>query len=293
MPRLAIVISAVGSIESLERTLVSVLENRPADCEILVALNGPYADPYDLKDEVRFIPPVGSASSTAATARALAASRAPFIHLLASGCQVSEGWTDAALARFGDRQVGSVAPLVWDSRQRERIFAAGVGYRRSGRRYCVGKGLAAIEPSLRTAILGPCHFAAFYRRAALDFVGGLNARLTPRQADADLALALKHAGFSVALEPRASVLASAQTDPSPRGFRQALGEERMFWRNLTGPGLTSAFLAHLGLVGWELAGSFPRPRMLTQLAGRMWACLEFGSHAPHSRKFDALAGRIA
>ena len=41
MPRLAIVIRAVGSIESLEGTLVSVLENRPADCEILVALDKP------------------------------------------------------------------------------------------------------------------------------------------------------------------------------------------------------------------------------------------------------------
>jgi hypothetical protein len=291
VPRLAIVITAVGSIESLEGTLVSVLENRPGDCEIFVALNGPYADPYDLKDEVRFIPPVGSSSATAATARALATSRAPFIHLLASGCQVSEGWTDAALARFGDRQVGSVAPLVWDAQQRERIFAAGVGYRPSGRRYRVGQGLAAIETPMRTAILGPCHFAAFYRRAALDFVGGLEARLAPRQADADLALALKHAGFTVALETRSSVLASAQADPNQRGFRQALGEERLFWRNLTGPGRAGALLAHLGLMGWELAGSLPRTRMLTQLAGRMWACLEFGSHARQRRKLEVLAGR--
>ena len=55
MPRLAIVITAVGSVESVERTLVSVLENRPTDCEVFVALNQPYSDPYDLKDEVRFV----------------------------------------------------------------------------------------------------------------------------------------------------------------------------------------------------------------------------------------------
>jgi hypothetical protein len=30
--------------------------------------------------------------------------------------------------------------------------------------------------------------------------------------------------------------------------------------------------------------------MLAQLAGRMWACLEFGSHARHRRKLDVLAG---
>ena len=54
MARLAIVITDGGSIESLESTLVSVLENRPPDCEVLVALAGPYADPYELSGEVRF-----------------------------------------------------------------------------------------------------------------------------------------------------------------------------------------------------------------------------------------------
>ena len=140
MPRLAIVISAVGSIESLEGTLVSVLENRPADCEIIVALHQPYSDPYDLKAEVRFLPPVGRESTVAGIHRALAATRAPFVHLLASGCQVTEGWADEALARFGDRHIGSVAPLVWDAEHRERIFAAGLGYCPSGKPFLVGHG---------------------------------------------------------------------------------------------------------------------------------------------------------
>ncbi len=72
MPRLAIIISAVGSVESWEGTLVSVLENRPADCEIIVALSQPYADPYDLKDEVRFVAPLGRGSATATINAALA-----------------------------------------------------------------------------------------------------------------------------------------------------------------------------------------------------------------------------
>ena len=55
MPRLAIIISAVGSIEALENTLVSVLENRPADCDVVVVHSKPYSDPYELKNEVRFV----------------------------------------------------------------------------------------------------------------------------------------------------------------------------------------------------------------------------------------------
>ena len=51
MSRLSIVIPVLGSLDGLEDTLVSVLENRPADCQIVVVLNQPYDDPYDLKDE--------------------------------------------------------------------------------------------------------------------------------------------------------------------------------------------------------------------------------------------------
>ncbi|MEX0675980.1 MAG: hypothetical protein WD063_02815 [Pirellulales bacterium] len=291
MARLAIVISAVGSIESLEGTLVSVLENRPADCEIVVVLNRPYADPYDLAEEVRFLPPGRSVSTTGGINRALATTRAPFVHLLAGGCQVSEGWADAALARFGDRQVGSVVPLIWDAQRSDRIFAAGVGYRRHGRRYLVGQGFQTLEPDQEQAIVGPCGFAAFYRKAALDFVGGFSTRLGPRQADADMALVLRQAGFTVAFEPCSCVRASAEADPAAAGFRQALCDERLFWRNLTKPGRARALVEHAASVGLELAGSFPRPRMFAQVIGRLAACLEIGSHARHHRALTELAAR--
>ena len=55
MPRLSIVIPVLGNLDRLEDTLVSVLANRPADCQVVVVLDQPYADPYDLKDEVQFI----------------------------------------------------------------------------------------------------------------------------------------------------------------------------------------------------------------------------------------------
>ncbi len=140
VPRLAIIVSAGGSTESLESTLVSVLEHRPPDCEILVALTGKYADPYQLQDEVRFVQAAPRTGAVAAIRDAIAASRAPFIHVLAGGCTVTEGWVEPALARFGDRNLASVAPLVLDARRPERLLAAGVGYRASGRRILVGHG---------------------------------------------------------------------------------------------------------------------------------------------------------
>jgi hypothetical protein len=46
VPRLSIIIPVLGSSTRLESTLVSVLENRPPDCEILVLLGAPYDDPF-------------------------------------------------------------------------------------------------------------------------------------------------------------------------------------------------------------------------------------------------------
>ncbi len=291
MPRLAIIVSATGSIASLEGTLLSVLENRPADCEIIVALNQAYADPYDLKGDVRFVEQQKGAAPIARINRALAATRAPFVHLLASGCEVTEGWTEPALSRFGDRQIASVGPLVMDATNRDRIFAAGVGYRRGGARVLVGRGLTRLAPETESAARGACGFAAFYRKAALDFVGGPSCQLGPRQADVDLALVFERAGFGFALEPRSRVFAAPETDAVEAPFARALHEERLFWRNLPRQGRAKSLAAHAGLVALELLTSFARPRMLTQLAARTWGCSQVLGYARHRRALEQLGQR--
>jgi hypothetical protein len=290
VPRLAIVITAVGSVESVERTLVSVLENRPTDCEVFVALNQPYSDPYDLKDEVRFVQN-DSRSVCQRINQTLAETRAPFVHLLQSGCQVTEGWTEAPLARFGDRQVGSVAPLVLDLEHGDRIFAAGIGYRPRGKRFLVGAGQNQLTNEMQAAIIGPGGFAAFYRKAALDLVGGLSAQLGAQQADVDLALCLAKGGFTVAVEQQSRVLASRDVDQPESPFRQALHDERLFWRNLPAVGRTKTLLAHAVLVGLELLSSMPRPRLLAQLAGRAVAYGHLSGHARHRESLRQLSER--
>jgi len=290
VPRLAIVIPAVGTIESLEGTLVSVLENRPTDCEIIVALNRPYADPYDLKGEVRFVEPARG-STVKAIRRALAETRAPFVHLLASGCQVTEGWADEALQRFGDRQVGSVAPLVMQASEPEQIFAAGVGYHRSGRRFRVGEGLPQVTFEMKSQIVGPCAFAAFYRKSALDFVGGFSSQLTLTQADVDLAFTLRHAGFNVATEPRSRILATAAADPQANAFSRALADERLFWRNLDATGRVGALAGHAALVAAEAIRNAVHPRGMIQLAARAWGLLQMSRYSRHRRALAELEAR--
>jgi GT2 family glycosyltransferase len=289
VPRLAIIIRAAGSVESLEATLVSVLENRPADCEVLLALDAPYHDPYQLGDEVRFVQATPRSGPVDAINQALAAARSPFVHLLASGCTVTEGWTAPALQRFGDRQVAAVAPLVMDGDSPERIYAAGLGYRRSGRRTLVARGQSELTPAHQASIVGACGFAAFYRKAALELVGGFCPQLGPAQADVDLALSLRSAGLSVAVEPQSRVVATGDVDGCESPFARALHEERLFWRNPTVDGRGRNLMGHAGLVALELAAAVFRPRMVTQLAGRVLACCQLGSYARRKAELAQLA----
>lgn len=291
MPRLAIVITTAGSIEALEGTLVSVLENRPADCEVVVALSQKYDDPYDLKDEVRFLPPVRRRSTIEAVNAALGATRAPLVHLLAAGCLVNEGWTDVALQRFGDRRTAAVVPLVLNAEDSGRIVAAGVGYRDCGQRFLVGSGQAGLDATALEAVRGPCLFAAFYRKAALDLVGGFSRQLGPRQADVDLALILEHAGFGVAVEHGCCVRAGSEVDAAAGSFGEALGDERLFWRNSGAVRQPSARLGHAALVAGELGRCLVKPTNVARVLGRACGLLLPGGYARHRQNLAALAAR--
>ena len=55
MPRLTILIADTGGAGPLEATLASVLQFRPASCEVVVVHRGKYDDPYGLSSEVHFI----------------------------------------------------------------------------------------------------------------------------------------------------------------------------------------------------------------------------------------------
>lgn len=123
IPRLSILIPLGSDLESFERTLISVLENRPAGCEVLVATDGSYDDPFDLGDEVRFV--VGSSNQLVDLVSAGATeSRGRFVQVIADGIQVTSGWIDGAIEKFEHHDAASVAPVIRQS-STNRIVAAG------------------------------------------------------------------------------------------------------------------------------------------------------------------------
>ena len=138
--RLSIIIPYGGNSKRLEDTLVSVLENRPPECEVLVLLSQPYENPYHLDDEVCFRRVADGAGLVEATNQGIQLSRAPIVHLLACGTEVREGWADSAVEHFQDPRVAAVAPLAIDLNHRDRVLAAGIRYTSAGRIHLCRRG---------------------------------------------------------------------------------------------------------------------------------------------------------
>lgn len=162
-PRLSIVIPVGNDLDAFESTLISVLENRPADCEVLVADDGSYDDPFDLGDEVRFV--VGASENLIDLIAAIAAeSRGRFVHVLASGLCATDGWIDAAIEKFEHHDAAVVAPVIRHA-ETQQIVAA--GWHDSGGRLCTpassGQRQVAGEPQRVGAYLQ----ASFWRREIL------------------------------------------------------------------------------------------------------------------------------
>ena len=269
MLRLSIVIPVLGDLKPLDDTLVSILENRPANCELLVVHNTPYDDPYGLAGEVQFVQAPEGAGFVECLNLGLSASRAPVVHLLACGVEVRPGWAEAALRHFRNPEVAAVAPVLLHHDDHQTVVSAGLGYRAEGVVWRVGRGRTPDE-------------VGEDRRRALR--AGRPGRLLPpighRSGRRIFAVAGRHAG-----DDRGGAVASTGRIPLRRraglpgegklaaardkvGFRHGCHSERLFWRWASAHGRVRSVAAHAALVAGECVVGLWRPFMLLQLAGR-------------------------
>ena len=289
VPRLSIVIPAVDAA-ALEDTLVSVLENRPADCEIIAVLAVPYADPWSIGDEVLFVQAPASATITDCVNVGIASSSAEIVHVLRAGWRATDGWADAALGRFVDPDVTAVVPVTVAASDRSRVVAAGV------RRTSGGRSVAnvptrrdqAVEMFTMASVAGPATpalEAGFWRAAAVP-VSGFSKACGDRLAAADMAAAVACSGATVVVEPACQVVEGPATK---RGswFTEGLHAERLFWRSLAGEQPIAALLAHVGEVIRHSVAAAPLGT-LPMLAGRLACLMQFGSCLGRARELNAL-----
>lgn len=294
MPRLSIIIPVLGDPQQLDDTLLSVLENRPANCEIIVVHNEPYCDPYHLSDEVRFVEAGRGASMVECLNLGLAASLSPIVNVLACGVEVTAGWANVALRQFGKQDVAATAAVVLDRYDQEKIVSAGWGYRPEGTAWRLGRDY---EPSkilaCRQDFCGPDMLAAFYRKSAVEAVGGFSTRLGDELAGIDVALLLRCAGFRCALEPQCVAYINAAVIRAESAFCCGLHAERLFWRWASSRGLLTALMGHAALLAGECVIGLWRPSRLFRLAGRAWGLLPaMFAHRPRESSREAVAAPV-
>lgn len=311
MPRLSIVIPVLGDPRQFESTLVSVLENRPEDCQILLALNRPYDDPYQLSGEVEFVRLPPEAGWVEELNAAWARCRAEVVHVLSCGVLAASGWTEQPLAAFGDPQTVSVAPLIVeridpspevakeelvagtpdravdevflgqqsaaDGTQTaiiplratidSRVFSAGLGYSAAGRVYRMAAGSRPHSVRWRPPI-GPDWPAGFYRRRAVEAVGGWIDQGDPVLSHADVALRLQAGGGRCVAACEVPLSLEHPWEATAPGLKHGWRHERFFWRWAGRGSRWSAMLLHAGLWVARAAACTVRPATIGELIGR-------------------------
>lgn len=274
MARLSIVIPVVNGLKGFEDTLVSVLENRPADCQIVVVFNQPYDDPYDIEDEVDFVRVAPRAGLAESLAQGLLAAEAPVIHLLTAGVQVGPGWAEHAMERFADPDVGAVAPVVLDGLLPERVVCAGLAYSAGGSTVHIGAGRPINQlDDRRMGLCGPDPLAAFYRKTALEAILPMTKQAGDTVVGIEIALLLRQAGLRCIVEPECRTYADPTLAATPNSLRKGFDAERLFWRWASYYGWGRSLISHLGVLALECLSCVLRPATVCKLAGRAWGAL--------------------
>lgn len=202
MPRLSIIVPSRQNDSRLEMTLVSVLQNRPEDSEVIVVHDGSYRDPYALGDEVIFVEADQGSSTTELINAGLMAACSPTVHTLLDGVEVTAGWADGAAALLeNDRSLASIASVVGLPKN-QKTCGLGARQLRDARALRTGQ-LYARTTSAEVA--GAELTSGFFRRSVLLALGGFDASLDPAVAAVNHAWAISELGLGAAVDPQSLV----------------------------------------------------------------------------------------
>ena len=256
MTQLSIIIPTCAEQAALDETVLSVLENRPTGCEVILVQSPEYADPYDLGDEVRFVD-ASDSDRIRMLNEGIREARGEIVHLLLPGVTVGPGWCASAISLFEeDRDIGSVSPCIVARQTRKTILGVDFNAR-------LGKKLVR---SARQPILAPLLGTGFYRASALRFMHGFDDRFGDC-ADVELGLRMKSASYKAShcdsrIHSTAKVTFSAR-----RGFQGGVVRRRLS-QLAVGLGLVGGWEAFLGVLGEPLTNRFG-VATLTAMIGRM------------------------
>lgn len=267
IPRLSIVIPICSDHESFESTLISVLENRPHGCEVIVANDGTYSDPFHLADEVRFV--VGSSSrlvdlvSVGATE-----SRSRFVHVIADGIRATAGWIDGAIEKFEHHDAACVAPIIRQAKT-NRIVAA--GWHDTDSRLCEPAYRNQKQVNLNSPKrIGAYVQASLWRREVLTSMRDAFGGHDPVEASYAYEHLLRSAGWRCVLAPESEMLidtAGLRWDvPSVTRGRRLRAIRSHFNR-------TGGWGHSVAAASRAILGNIPRPERMAEAMGQALAPL--------------------
>lgn len=198
MPRLSIIVPYRNNDARLEMTLLSVLENRPQDCEIIVVHCGTYTNPYELDDEVIFVEEERRANTAQLLNAGVMAACSPIVCVLLDGVVVRGDWNNSAIDQLLPSNKAAVAASV--RYFNSKLPSCGINTHLLRHMHSARSGrLEATRES--EACAGPALACGLYRRKVLLAVGGWNVGVDENMVDVELAMTLKAVGLECGYEP--------------------------------------------------------------------------------------------
>ncbi len=280
---LSIIIPCHRRTDLLAACLRSVLCHAPAQTEILVVDD---ASPKGAvsKAAAAFTPVkvlrLGRRQGFCGAVNAgVAAAKYPLIELLNDDTEVQAHWTVAPLKRLEDKKVVAVAPLVLQWPQGEVIDSAGDTYYLGGVARKRGHGQRLSAKYLRAGqVFSASGCGAFYRKAALQAVGGFPAAFGAYFDDIDVGFRLRRAGGEIWYEPSSRILHHGSASYGKKPHRRLLeqqsrNEELVFWRNVPASLMGRALPKHLAVLAGKAWRRWHEGNFLPFLTGRLraWA----------------------
>jgi len=279
-PPLSVVVPSHRHAGLLAACLASVARHAPAGTDVIVADDASAGHAVTRVAEafgVKCVRLPRRGGFCAAVNAGLALARGEIVELLNDDTEVQAGWADAALPHFADPRVVAVAPLVLQHGT-STIDTAGDEYHRGGYATKRGHGVAWADAPEVLRVAGPVWgvsaAAGFYRRAALEAVGGFPADFGAYFEDVDVSHRLRAAGGEIRYEPASvvwhHVSASYGRRPSRRTLEaQSCNEERVWWRNTPRAARLRGLPLHLAVLAGKALRRQGEGALTPWLAGRV------------------------
>ncbi|MGF1581382.1 MAG: glycosyltransferase family 2 protein [Gemmataceae bacterium] len=281
MSSLSIVIPTYNGLHHLKRCLPSVLQYAPSPTQVIVVDDASTDGTTDWVrshfPEAELIPFSTNVGFCRAVNAGIDIARGDIVELLNNDTEVCAGWAEAALEHFQEPSVGSVAPLVLVM-DADKIDSAGQNYHVCGWAQPRGYG-RPVTPKYLTPqeVFGASGSSGFYRRAALNQVGGMLPEYDAYLEDTDLAFRLRWAGYRCVYEPTSRVYhrgSASYGKQSQRVLRWlSRNEELNFWTNLPWKQLLLGLPLHAAFVGIRCFRQALRGQLSAYLRGK-WEAMK-------------------